>query len=92
MKNFELRRDTDGKPPNAASAAAEVERRARGAIKSDGKPEDETVLPVEPRSPRDAVPHQGARATTVPTEGPSRPLSAPKARANHQLSIPRAAS
>ena len=33
IKNFELRRDTDGEPPNAASAAAEVERRARGAIK-----------------------------------------------------------
>ena len=88
VKNFELRRDTDGKPPNAASAAAEVERRARGAIKSDGKPEDETVLPVEPRSPRDAVPHQGARATTVPTEGPSRPLSAPKARAQPPAEYP----
>ena len=88
VKNFELRRDTDGKPPNAASAAAEVERRARGAIKSDEKPEDETVLPVEPRSPRDAVPHQGARATTVPTEGPSRPLSAPKARAQPPAEYP----
>jgi hypothetical protein len=43
VKNFELRRETDGKAPNAA--AAEVRRRARDAIKSDEKAEDRMVLP-----------------------------------------------
>jgi Subtilase family len=80
VENFELRRQTDGTPPNAASAAAEAKRRARDAINSDGRAEDETVLPMERRPPRDAVPHQGADATMVPTDAPSRPLSAPKAR------------
>src|SRR5437016_4003266 len=37
VKNFELRRETDGKAPNAASAAEEAKRRARDAIKSDEK-------------------------------------------------------
>jgi subtilase family protein len=80
VQNFELRRQTDGTPPNVASAAAEAKRRVRDAIKSDGKGEDEMVLPPERRPPRDAVPHQGANATMVPTDAPSRALSAPKAR------------
>src|SRR6266403_1170833 len=87
VKSFELRRETDGKAPNAASAA-EARRRARDAIKSDEKAEDGMVLPVERRPPRDAVPHQGAEATTVPTEAPSRPLSAPKARAKPPADYP----
>jgi hypothetical protein len=80
VQNFELRRQTDGTPPNAASAAAEAKRRAREAIKSDETAKDEAVLLLEHRPPRDAVPHQGANATMVPTEAPSRALSAPKAR------------
>src|SRR5258706_2622481 len=88
VKNFELRRETGGKAPNAASAAAEAKRRARDAIKSDEKAEDGMVLPVERRPPRDAVPHQGAEATTFPTEAPSRPLSAPKARAKPPADYP----
>jgi len=88
VRNFELRRETDGKVPNAASAAAEAKRRARDAIKSDDKAEDGMVLPVERRPPRDAVPHQGAEATTVPTEAPARPLSAPKARAKPPADYP----
>src|SRR5450631_3427021 len=80
VRNFELRRETDGRPPNAASEAAEAKRRARDAIKSDEKAEDRMVLPIERRPPRDAVPHQGVEATTVESEAPSRPLSAPKAR------------
>jgi hypothetical protein len=86
VKNFELRRETDGKAPNAA--AAEVRRRARDAIKSDEKAEDRMVLPSSAGRPRDAVPHQGAEATTVPTEAPSRPLSAPKARAKPPTDYP----
>src|SRR5258706_4840129 len=52
VKNFELRRETGGKAPNAASAAA---RRARDAIRSDEKAEDGMVLPLERRPPPDAV-------------------------------------
>jgi hypothetical protein len=88
VKNFELRRETDGKPLNAANAAAAAERRARGAIKSVKKGEDRMVLPVERRPPRDAVPHQGVEATTIQAEAPSRPLSAPKARAKPPADYP----
>src|SRR4051794_21283963 len=73
VKNFELRRsELDGTQPNAHPAAA-AERRAREASKSDEKAQDTKVPPVEHRPPRDAVPHQGIEATTVQTEGPSRP-------------------
>ena len=80
VKNFELRRsELDGTQPNA-HAGVTAERRAREASKSDERAQDTKVSPVERRPPRDAVPHQGIEATTVQSEGPSRPLSVPKAR------------
>ena len=89
VKNFELRRsEMDDTPSNAAHAAAAAERRARDASKSDERAQDTKVSPVERRPPRDAVPHQGIEATTVQTEGPSRPLSVPKARARPPADYP----
>jgi hypothetical protein len=80
VQNFEVRRQTHVTPPNAVNAAAEASRRAGDAIKSDETTKDEAVVPLEHRPPRDAVPHQGANATMVPSDAPSRALSAPKAR------------
>lgn len=88
VKNFELRREMDGKPLDAANAAAVAERRARDANKSDEKAEDKTVPPGERKPPHDAVPHQGVEATTIQTEAPSRPLSVPKVRAKPPADYP----
>jgi hypothetical protein len=88
VKNFDLRRETDVKLPKAANAEEEAKRRALDAIKSDEKPEDRLIAPVERRPPRDAVPYQGGEATIVQSENPNLPLSTSKARPKPPANYP----